>query len=126
MAQSEPNKATAVNTTRPIDWPETVLKLGALIISKNLLLPFGIMAFGLLCAYQMNSSDLRAVLEKIIDHRWFAVGGWVCFVGTVLLSIRIVRWQASMYREQLTELKRGQMPPPQTELQLTASSQPKK
>jgi hypothetical protein len=109
-----------------IGWPETVLKLGAMIISKNMLLPFGVMAFALLCAYRMDSKDLREILEKLLDQRWFAVLGWVLFVGTVYVSIRIVRWQASIYRERIVEMNRGQLPPPQEQFLLMGQTPPKK
>lgn len=112
----EQKKLKPVNTFRPIGWPEVALKLGALIISKNLLLPFGVMVSVLLLVWKLDSKDLHEVLDKMIDHRWFAVGGWVMFAGSVYCSIRIVRWQSRLYRERINELKTGSLPSNQPEL----------
>lgn len=95
----------AANTHRKKGWPDTVSHLGALIISKNLLLPAGSLAVILLCIWRLSSADLKALIESVIERTWFAVGGWVMFAGTVYVSIKIVKGQAAIYQERIDELK---------------------
>ena len=105
-APPEQKQQKAVNTYRQRGWPDVVSHLGALIISKNLLLPAGALAFLLLCAWKLTSGDLRGLIETIINRKWFAVSGWVLFTGSVFVSIKVVKWQARIYRERIDELKK--------------------
>jgi hypothetical protein len=71
-----------------------------------------------LCVYRLDSADLRALLQVIVQRTWFAVGGWVMFVGTVFVSIRIVRWHTKICRERIDELKKMKEISPQGQLHL--------
>jgi len=114
----EQNQQKPVNTFKKRGWPDVVSHLGALIISKNLLLPAGALAFLLLCVWKLNSNDLKDLVETVINRKWFAVSGWVLFTGTVFVSIKIIKWQARIYRERIDELKNMKQSPPQGQLNL--------
>ena len=121
--QPEQPHPKAVNTYRRRGWPDVVSHLGALIISKNLLLPAGALAFLLLCVWKLSSGDLRALLETIINRKWFAISGWLLFTGSVFVSIKVVKWQARIYRERIDELKKINEGSPQTQLILESERQ---
>lgn len=104
--QSEQKQPKPVNTFRKRGWPDVASHLGALIISKNLLLPAGALAVLLLSIWKLSSGDLRGLVETVIDRKWFAVSGWVLFLLTVFVSIKLFKWQSRIYREQIDELKK--------------------
>ena len=106
LNQTEQKAAKPVNTYKQRGWPDTAYQLGALIISKNLLLPAGALALLLLFVYRLSSGDLRGLVETIIEKKWFAVSGWVMSVICVFSSIKLFKWQARIYREQIEELKK--------------------
>lgn len=116
--QPEQKQQKPVNAFRKRGWPDVVSHLGALIISKNLLLPAGALAFLLLCVWKLSSVDLRGLIETIIDRKWFAVSGWVLFAGSVFVSIKVVKWQARIYKERIDELKKMNEGSPQSQLKL--------
>ena len=60
----------------------------------------------LLFVYRLSSGDLRGLVETIIEKKWFAVSGWVMSVICVFSSIKLFKWQARIYREQIEELKK--------------------
>jgi hypothetical protein len=114
----EPTKPKAGNSIRGRGWPDVAFHLGALIISRNLLLPAGGLAFILLVAYKLNSADLRGLLETIINRRGFSVSGWILFLGSIFVSVRIIKWQGRMYRERIDELKKSSEGSSQEQLRL--------
>lgn len=114
----EQKQQKPVNSFRKRGWPDVVSHIGALIISKNLLLPAGALAFLLLTVWKLSSGDLRALIETVIDRKWFAVSGWILFTGSVFVSIKVVKWQARIYRERIDELKKTNEGSPQKQLKL--------
>lgn len=114
----EQKQQKPVNTFRKRGWPDVASHLGALIISKNLLLPAGALAFLLLCVWKLSSGDLRGLIETVIERKWFAVSGWVLFTGSVFVSIKVVKWQARIYKERIDELKQMNEGSPQGQLKL--------
>jgi hypothetical protein len=104
--ESEQTLPKAVNTFKQRGWPDVVSHLGALIITKNLLLPAGALALLLLCTWKLNSGDLRALLEMVINRKWFAVTGWLLFTCSVFVSIKVVKWQGKICQDRIDDLKK--------------------
>lgn len=103
----EPEQAkhnTIVNTDGKMGWPDVVYGLSQTVISKNLILPVGALAFLLLMTYKMNSPDIRDLLEVIINRKWFACTGWILFIITVMVSIKLVKWQRKTAREHIQQM----------------------
>lgn len=105
MGPSEQKQPKSVNTYRQKGWPDVVYGIASLLIARNLLLPAGALAFLLLAVYKLDSHDLNGLLAMIIDRKWFAVSGWVMFMGSVFVSIKITKWQSRIYRQRIDELE---------------------
>lgn len=116
----EQKQPKPVNSYRKRGWPDTVSHLGALIISKNLLLPAGALAVILLMIWKLSSNDLRGLVETIIERKWFAVSGWGLFIGSVFVSIKIFKWRDNIFRQHIDELKKLSEPS-QEQLKLEAN-----
>lgn len=60
----------------------------------------------LLGIWKLSSGDLRGLVETIIERKWFAVSGWVLFILSVLVSIKLFKWQGKIFQQHIDELKK--------------------
>ena len=88
-----PSSTTKSKNRKVSTWPDAFVRIAGLAALTGNFLPLIVLAVIALIIWRLSSGDLKLILTDLINARWFAILGWVNFLGAVFVSIRLFKWK---------------------------------